>query len=505
MEKTYLSLHSLGKKSSVRKSSKLVKWKGLSQHGVPDCGYLSKCRNCSVSDDFSCVESEKGFYEYTSFAALHGITDQEAYLDYKFLGIYFFASKLFIVYKDLNTREIKIDYVVGAEKNDYYTCTLGTVNPSDERPRTMILFNEWDGDTNIAQSSYSPIILVYPDMYYFDLDFKLNQSEHSFNATYFGTDIPKSHDACVYLSRVFSVSDDKVFATGTTYDDYTLDTADDFSEGHAWVSLASGSSGSDGKLTAITTYNGRVLVFKNDYMYEIYNNKNPFRLIEICKVGTVDKRSVCEVDGKLYFASADGIYCYSGGIPQKISHCLGDISFSESVGGSYRNRYYLYNSDGLTYIYNPKNNMFGTISTTGEGEAEAIVGFTGSACDEVFFCLMESGVIHEINNVIPSSREFYFETDIRSFGELDNKRIKEIRFLAYSDNPYHDNAFSVLAGVQEHTGRFKEIEVFSTDSMDRKEYLPVKIMLRGFNGNLHKLRFQGVGLVKIYHLEIITD
>lgn len=72
--------------------------------------------------------------------------------------------------------------------------------------------------------------------------------------------------------------------------------------------------------TACTTYQNKALFFTNDEMYEFHGkNSKQFELMKIANVGCVNRNSVCEVEGKLYFLSTEGVMCYSGGVPKCVS------------------------------------------------------------------------------------------------------------------------------------------------------------------------------------------
>ncbi len=474
MAKQYLSSVYSGSGKNEKKTKTLT-WYGIDYSGTPDSGYMTRCENCMVSDGGEYVQSE----------AVFSLCKEGNYS--KPLSIHAFSDFYLIVYKQSGS--IKIDYVTAGGT---YTCTLGSyASVSDESPRTIIRFNAWDGKLNIASTKFKPKLLVYPDMYSFDF-----VQTGDFQAEYFGKSIPKSNDACVHLSRVFSIAEDRIFATGTNYADYRLDTADDYSEAHAWGSLVEGNTHSDGKLTAITSYDGHVVAFKSDFCYEIYNTKNPFRVVDVYRVGTVDKRSVKEVGGKLYFASSDGIYCYSGGIPRCISDKLCfDSPLTCGVAGVYDDKYYLYNHDsGCIYIYNTQNGMFGAMEAPNE-----VVGFASN--DLGLYMLCRNGKIYLVNPGDYYETHFCFETDIRTMGSLDNKRIKEIRFLAYGEDDY-DSSLTLSALYEDGDGNIdREQELYGDDISG---YKSVKIPVRGRNTGLCKLKFSGSGKVRVFRLEIIV-
>ena len=131
---------------------------------------------------------------------------------------------------------------------------------------------------------------------------------------------PNLKYAVVHLSRLFGVDEDRVHVSG--YNDYTnwnLDTVAESNDSNAWSSASQTNTKAGGNFTGITVYDNHVVCFKRDFMHEIYNSKNPFRLVDVYAEGSIDNRSIQEVNGKLIFASDDEIKVYTGSQPREMS------------------------------------------------------------------------------------------------------------------------------------------------------------------------------------------
>lgn len=73
--------------------------------------------------------------------------------------------------------------------------------------------------------------------------------------------------------------------------------------------------------TTCTSYKNRTLFFTEDEMFEMRGkNKYQFDLVKIANIGCINKNSICEVNGKLYFLSTEGLICYNGSTPKRISN-----------------------------------------------------------------------------------------------------------------------------------------------------------------------------------------
>ena len=165
---------------------------------------------------------------------------------------------------------------------------------------------------------------------------------------------PNLKYAVVHLSRLFGVDEDRVHVSG--YNDYTnwnLDTVAESNDSNAWSSASQTNTKAGGNFTGITVYDNHVVCFKRDFMHEIYNSKNPFRLVDVYAEGSIDNRSIQEVNGKLIFASDDEIKVYTGSQPREIGYNLGIDEFKSAVSGSDGRNYYLYCTDrqGEMYLF----------------------------------------------------------------------------------------------------------------------------------------------------------
>lgn len=101
-----------------------------------------------------------------------------------------------------------------------------------------------------------------------------------------------------------------------------------------WVSsLDAGSfdiTGAESPLTAITTFQGHVIVWSASSMHELYGTKPAdYELIDVSRsIGCLGSKAFCECNNQLYWADKNGIYMYTGGIPKRISQKIEPL-FSE--------------------------------------------------------------------------------------------------------------------------------------------------------------------------------
>lgn len=107
------------------------------------------------------------------------------------------------------------------------------------------------------------------------------------------------------------------------------------------------SVGSDGEFTAAINYRGYILFFKENCVHKIYGSNPPYT-VTTSYIRGVQKGShgslVC-INESLYYKSPVGVCAYEGGIPINISTALGNRYYTEAVGGSYMNKYYVCMTD----------------------------------------------------------------------------------------------------------------------------------------------------------------
>jgi len=147
--------------------------------------------------------------------------------------------------------------------------------------------------------------------------------------------------------RLVGVNKGKVYIS--SYNDYSnwdFDTSTDYADSHAWMSETQTTSGAGGNFTAIASYQNHIICFKEDFIHEVTNTKNPFRITDVFSIGTIDQRSVQIVSGLLIFAARDGIYAYNGSSPKLMSYNLNIDELHTAVAGTDGRFYYLYCTDG---------------------------------------------------------------------------------------------------------------------------------------------------------------
>jgi hypothetical protein len=309
--------------------------------------------------------------------------------------------------------------------------------------------------------------------------------------------MPDIKYATVHLSRVFGVDDDRVYASG--YNDYTnwnLDTVDEYNEANAWCSPSQSNTKAGGNFTGITSFQNHIICFKHDFMHEIYNTKNPFRLQDIYAEGTIDNRTIQDVDGKLIFVSEDDVKIYTGSNPRIIGYNLNMPKYKYAVSGTDNRNYYLYCEE----IGNKKH-LFVYDTYTGLWSEQSIDSKVWSFAHNKngMYMLCEDGCVYKMDTD-DYSHEWSFETDLITNKTVNIKHIKKLQMLVevatnanmkvyilYDDEEFNENT-SHLVYTSTKTGKF-----------------PIRVKPRKTANYGFKLHIEGTGYIKLYELEIFVE
>ena len=309
--------------------------------------------------------------------------------------------------------------------------------------------------------------------------------------------MPNLKYATVHLSRVFGVDDDRVYASG--YNDYTnwnLDTVDEYNEANSWCSPSQANTKAGGKFTGITTFQGHVVCFKRDFMHEIYNTKNPFRLQDIYAEGAIDHRTIQDVDGKLIFVSEDDVKVYTGSNPRIIGYNLNMKNYTYAVSGTDNRNYYLYCEDdkGKMYLY-----VYDTVTELWSEQSidRSVLCFAHNKNGMYMLCV--DGKVYKMDTE-DYDHKWSFETDLVTNKTVNIKHIKKLQMLA----ELNSNA-NIKVYILYDDEKFNENTSHLVYSSNKYGRLPIRVKPRKTANYGFKLHIEGYGYVKLYELEIFVE
>ena len=321
--------------------------------------------------------------------------------------------------------------------------------------------------------------------------------------------IPNLKYATVHLSRVFGVDDDRVYASGyNNYANWNLDTVDEYNEANAWCSPSQSNTKAGGCFTGITSFQNHIICFKHDFMHEIYNTKNPFRLQDIYAEGTIDNRTIQDVDGKLIFVSEDDVKIYTGSNPRIIGYNLNMPKYTYAVSGTDNRNYYLYCEENADikhlFVYDTYTELWSEQSVE-----DRVLSFAHNKNGMYMLCkdADNNGTIYKMDTV-DYSHEWSFETDLVTNKPVNIKHIKKLQMLVELAKDadmqvyilYDDEEFEKMSPEE----REKRL-AYTVAKTDKSKKFPIRVKPRKTANYGFKLHFKGSGYIKLYELEIFVE
>ena len=318
--------------------------------------------------------------------------------------------------------------------------------------------------------------------------------------------MPNLKYATVHLSRVFGVDDDRVYASGfNDYTNWNLDTIDEYNESNSWCSPSQSNTKAGGKFTGITNFQGHIVCFKRDFMHEIYNTKNPFRLTDIYAEGTIDNRTIQDVDGKLIFVSEDDVKVYTGSNPRIIGYNLNMSQYTYAVSGTDNRNYYLYCEDDkdkkYLYVYDTFTELWSEQSIEHQ-----VLSFAHNKNGMYMLCT--DGYVYKMDTDVYADI-WSFETDLITNKTVDIKHIKKLQMLVELESESTGLDVYILYDNETFDGLLPEEKpkrlVYSNETRKRYGKFPIRVKPRNTANYGFKLHIEGSGYVKLYELEIFVE
>lgn len=122
----------------------------------------------------------------------------------------------------------------------------------------------------------------------------------------------------------------------------------DFKNWNCFMSLSTdsyvASCGTDGQFTGAITHLGYPLFFKENCVHKVYGNYPANFQIQTTACRGVQKgcaNSLAIVNETLFYKARSAVCAYDGSLPVEVSYALGNEAYSEAVGGSHGNKYYI--------------------------------------------------------------------------------------------------------------------------------------------------------------------
>ena len=252
------------------------------------------------------------------------------------------------------------------------------------------------------------------------------------------------------------------------------------------------SVGTDGQFTGAITHLGYPLFFKETVLHKVYGDYPANIQVQDTACRGVQKgcdRSMAIVNEVLYYKARSGVCAYDGSLPVEVSYAFGDVRYTNAVGGSHGNKYYICMQDTAgqyhLFVYDTAKSLW---HKEDDLQADAFC-----SCDDEMYCASGDQIITMLGSDAedPDDVQWMVETGEIGISSPDMKYISrltirmsmdigaEVRFFAQYD----------LSDEWEH--------VCTLEGTNLRSF---SIPIRPKRCDHMRLRIEGEGMAKIYSI-----
>lgn len=205
-------------------------------------------------------------------------------------------------------------------------------------------------------------------------------------------DIPDLDFICENNYRLWGCKDNTIYASKYA-DPLNFQVFDGLTSDSYYIQV-----GSDGDFTGCMSYSSHICFFKEDVLHKMYGTKPSNYQVTTVNVFGVQQgceRSMCIINETMYYLGRNGVYAYSGGIPDLISAAFGMKRFSDACADTDGEKYYISMKNGDEwglYAYDVRRNIWVREDSTCAYDLENVEGeLYYIASDGGLYCVNGSG------------------------------------------------------------------------------------------------------------------
>ena len=122
--------------------------------------------------------------------------------------------------------------------------------------------------------------------------------------------------------------------------------------------------GSDGEFTGCIPFSSHICFFKENSLHKLYGSKpSNYQLVnsQVYGVQAGSERSMCIINETLFYKGVNGVYAYTGGVPELVSEKLGTVRYSNACAATDGERYYISMQTGGEWhllVYDVQRNIW---------------------------------------------------------------------------------------------------------------------------------------------------
>ena len=252
------------------------------------------------------------------------------------------------------------------------------------------------------------------------------------------------------------------------------------------------SCGTDGQFTGAITHLGYPLFWKEGFVHKVYGNYPSNYQVQTTACRGVQKgceKSLAIVNETLLYKARSGIMAYDGSLPTEASYALGNEAYSNAVGGSIGNKYYVSMQDAdekwHLFVYDMGKGMWHK-----EDDLKVECFCT---CRSELYAINGSNIITMLGSGVKdaAATEWMVQTGEIGISSPDMKYISRLTLRMMLEPKARADFF-----VQYDFSEDWEY-LFTQTGTDLRSF---SIPIRPNRCDFMKLRIEGVGVAKIYSI-----
>lgn len=264
---------------------------------------------------------------------------------------------------DMGNRTYKLENIV------WETLPVEAVTAPELTGETGYL---WNGDTPIKITA-GMLYLAAPGDLSSVFSSIRNKSTGALDCAYNWTksNLPRLDHVCVLDNRLWGCRYGAQAGSTTAVNEIYCSALGDFKKWSTFQGISTdpwyAGVAEPGPFTGAVAYGGHPIFFKEDCAYVISGSYPPYSVttLHIAGVAQGASRSICEVDGALYYKSRYAVMRYTSSSIGSVSDRLGRLPDAvRACAGSYNGKYYL-SFAGEIYVYDTKRGMWCAEDTCG--------------------------------------------------------------------------------------------------------------------------------------------
>lgn len=179
--------------------------------------------------------------------------------------------------------------------------------------------------------------------------------------------------------------------------------------------------GSDGDFTGCISFSSHICFFKEDVLHKLYGSKPSNYQLVTSNVFGVQKgceRTLCIINETLYYLGRNGVYAYTGGVPDLISSAFGTNVLSEGCAESDGEKYYISmknNSAWGLFTYDVRRNIWLREDDTHALDMANVEG-------KLYYIASDGGLYSVNGDESLSDEEIEWSVTFCTFNEVINER-----------------------------------------------------------------------------------